>query len=355
MASVEWAARLNILRDRAVADVVGRGNDEDAESFTTAAEVPADVTTEVVTEAVTEVATEVEAAEEPVRSLQCVLCLEQFEDRMVVTLPCNRNHHYCTGCVMDLFQRSFIDEGLFPPRCCQQAISIDLVDDILTPEMVATYHAKRIEIGTTNRVYCCNRECSIFLPPREGAESLLCERCETRTCTICKNAAHEGDCPEDEAGQALRALADQEGWMRCPRCGRTIELTHGCYHITCLCRTQFCYVCAATWKNCECPQWEEIRLLARAEEVVRAERQNAALQPRPFGAPAPAPPEPIQQEEINRMAVELERRHNCVHPHFRSLRGRFECEMCYQIMPEFIRDCSTCHLRVCRRCKLNRL
>lgn len=216
MAGDEWAARLNILRDRAVADAIRHGNDGDVERIATPAEDVA----------------EIEAAKEPVRISQCVLCLEQFEDRMLVTLPCNRNHHYCTGCVTDLFRRSFVDEGLFPPRCCQQAISIDLVDDILTPEMVATYHAKRIEIGTANRVYCCNRECSVFLPPQEGAESLLCERCETRTCTTCKNASHEGDCPEDEAAQALRALADQEGWKRCPRCGRTIELTHGCYHMT---------------------------------------------------------------------------------------------------------------------------
>ena len=36
-----------------------------------------------------------------------------------------------------------------------------------------------------------------------------------------------------------------------------IELNHGCFHMTCRCKTQFCYRCGAQWKTCSCPQWEE--------------------------------------------------------------------------------------------------
>lgn len=49
---------------------------------------------------------------------------------------------------------------------------------------------------------------------------------------MCKGAAHQGDCPEDEASNQLLALAEQEGWKRCPGCHRMVELTHGCYHMS---------------------------------------------------------------------------------------------------------------------------
>ena len=49
----------------------------------------------------------------------------------------------------------------------------------------------------------------------------------------------------------------------------------GCYHMTCRCRRQFCYLCARTWKTCHCSQWDEKRLYGRAEEIIH--RNNAAL------------------------------------------------------------------------------
>ena len=60
--------------------------------------------------------------------------------------------------------------------------------------------------------------------------------------------------------------------------------------MTCRCRTEFCYLCHARWKTCQCPQWDERRLLAAAEERVDAElgmgQELAGV--RPF-APAPVP------------------------------------------------------------------
>lgn len=58
------------------------------------------------------------------------------------------------------------------------------------------------------------------------------------------------------------------GWKACYSCHRLIELQHGCNHMTCICKTEFCYVCGQQWKTCACLQWDEDRLLERAEEVV---------------------------------------------------------------------------------------
>ena len=91
------------------------------------------------------------------------------------------------------------------------------------------------------------------------------------TCSFCKGASHNGlECPKDEATKTVLAVARQAGWTRCYQCRTMIELTHGCYHMTCRCSAQFCYLCATPWKNCACPQWNEENLYTEAR--ARAER-----------------------------------------------------------------------------------
>jgi hypothetical protein len=290
---------------------------------------------------------------------QCTSCIDMVDVTLVAKTPCG--HDYCQDCLQNLFNRSFIDEELFPPRCCRQPILPEGVQAVLTPEIAETYQAKKVEFESTNRTYCSNPTCSIFLPPgmiiREGVAE--CTSCQTQTCTLCKTAAHDGDCPDDENSRLLRELAQQEGWQSCPGCHRMVELTVGCYHMTlvlafycllfanscrCLCRVHFCYLCQATpWKSCTCPQWDENRLMNRAAEAVNA--QNG-------GARAARPP---ALRDVLGMAEQLAGRHNCQHTHFRSLPGSHECQMCHERMPEWVYDCQQCHLQVCRRCRRNRL
>jgi hypothetical protein len=75
-------------------------------------------------------------------------------------------------------------------------------------------------------------------------------------------------CPNDADTQALLQAARIAGWARCYRCRMMVELTQGCYHMTCRCRAEFCYLCAAHWKTCPCPQWDEDRLLLDAQRRV---------------------------------------------------------------------------------------
>ncbi|OSX63329.1 hypothetical protein POSPLADRAFT_1080865, partial [Postia placenta MAD-698-R-SB12] len=55
-----------------------------------------------------------------------------------------------------------------------------------------------------------------------------------------------------DADRAVLALGETQGWARCPGCETMIELNHGCFHMTCRCKTEFCYVCQARWKTCTC-------------------------------------------------------------------------------------------------------
>ena len=63
-------------------------------------------------------------------------------------------------------------------------------------------------------------------------DEALCPACCTFTCTICKGYEHTGDCPEDTATKEVLDLAAKEGWRRCGKCSRMIDLKVGCNHIT---------------------------------------------------------------------------------------------------------------------------
>ena len=87
---------------------------------------------------------------------------------------------------------------------------------------------------------------------------------------------HNGSCDEDHDGELLKIIK-AAGFQRCV-CGYLVELTVGCYHMTCRCKRQFCYLCAKPWKTCSCPQFDEQRLLLRAHELdARADAAVAGL------------------------------------------------------------------------------
>lgn len=162
----------------------------------------------------------------------CVSCNESIQYFRAVYAPCG--HDYCQDCAKQLFLNSMRDESLFPPRCCRQAIPLAAVDIFLTAEFIKFFEEKAEEFSTPNRLYCAWPACSAFIPPAKiNGDIAICPKCQLWVCTICKGHSHRGrDCPEDADLNALRSTASEEGWQRCNRCKRYIELMHGCNHIT---------------------------------------------------------------------------------------------------------------------------
>ncbi|KAI6038336.1 hypothetical protein EDC04DRAFT_2570160, partial [Pisolithus marmoratus] len=153
----------------------------------------------------------------------------------------------------------------------------------LSRDLLRQFQEKSREFGTLNRVYCARQTCSRFLGPLTetmfGVKVYDCSApdCGTRTCANCRGQ-YDGwmhTCRQDQGAEHVLNLGRTEGWVRCPGCSQLIELNMGCYHMTCRCRTEFCYVCSARWKTCRCPQWDERRLLAAAEQRVDAQLGGA--------------------------------------------------------------------------------
>ena len=161
---------------------------------------------------------------------QCIACdlVKPLLD--IARTPCG--HDYCQECLRTLFELSTTDETLFPPRCCRQEIPLPSVRLYLSSALINLFEKKSIEFKTSDRTYCSQPTCSSFITSVNiHDEQATCTACGTQTCTICKNTAHDGDCPEDIATQQVLETAREQGWQRCYNCRRLVELDVGCNHM----------------------------------------------------------------------------------------------------------------------------
>ena len=289
------------------------------------------------------------AATRKVERSHCVICEESVPFYDVARLPCD--HECCRACLMEMFQAATVDESRYPPKCCQEISPYpENVRLFLTMEMINKYLEKKIEWETKNRIYCANKQCGKFIRTEfVYVDDAHCPACDSLTCTMCQEAAHNSDCSKDEELLRTLELVKENGWRRCESCRRIIELKHGCNHIAlvllflathcystftelfrCPCQAEFCYVCGLKWKTCGCDNWDEDRLMLRANDVVdRGDHQNA----------------------VARLNAEAD----CNHDGFMRLREGGDCEDCGDHMYRFIFECNQCPLRLCLRCRRTRV
>ncbi|KIK53429.1 hypothetical protein GYMLUDRAFT_1026392 [Collybiopsis luxurians FD-317 M1] len=188
-----------------------------------------------------------------------VICGDRFRASTTFQAPCRAR--YCFDCLKDLVPTCVGDESLFPLRCCQQFLPVSRVLDLVPSGLRTRFEAKSREFSTlaNDRLYCSNSTCSRYLGSAQnftsrGNHPASCFHCYRLTCALCKEPFHpDENCAENTALVQLKAIAAEQHRQTCPRCDRIIEFHHGCYHITCSCRMEFCYLCAVPWTNWGCP------------------------------------------------------------------------------------------------------
>ncbi|KAG0644208.1 hypothetical protein HOY80DRAFT_181101 [Tuber brumale] len=193
---------------------------------------------------------------------RCSVCMTYFKNALVKTIP-GCGHSYCKTCLQKTYTRAMNDpEGILPPRCCGQELTMAFAGDFLAGyipkelEMPDSYghtdfRRRYLEIlaeRTSDPIYCAHCRSlgkQVFIPPEEISEeedSAVCSTCFQGTCTLCKrNNPHTISNPcsieSDESKQEIRyqRLSGRAGWRSCEGCGMMVSRDVGCAHVVCRC------------------------------------------------------------------------------------------------------------------------
>lgn len=167
-------------------------------------------------------------------------------------------HQFCAKCVKK-HAEARVDGGQINVTClldeCPTLVSDRQLSSLLSSAMMEILARRQVEaaIPPSEIVYCPFKDCSAFLmKPTAGpstsahlpAVCVECEVCHRAFCMNCMVPWH-GDkgCGEYRADltneklqgdEKLLKLAKTQKWQRCTKCGRVVDLLHGCYHIRCL-------------------------------------------------------------------------------------------------------------------------
>ena len=246
--------------------------------------------------------------------MTCLTCLsEDIPVSRSAKLSCG--HRMCHPCLKRIFTLSVTDPAHMPPKCCTiDCIPLKHVEKLFDTRFKVRWNRKYQEYTTKNRIYCPSRGCGAWIPPKDirtdprhpGRKYGKCVRCKTRICASCNNKWHAmRECPNDEATRHFVEMAKEKGWQRCFNCKATVELKEGCNHMTCRCTAEFCMICGAKWKSCDCPWFNYAAVETdRLNHMNIAQVRRAALDPQ--GAVALHAPRAYHEELERRRAQELQ-------------------------------------------------
>ncbi|KAI5791759.1 hypothetical protein DFH27DRAFT_485937, partial [Peziza echinospora] len=321
----------------------------------------------------------------------CTSCTDIFAGASLISPPCK--HPYCVPCIKQFFINASKDEQAFPPRCCKVEIPIFLVRKHMSAAEIELFRQRTEEYTSKDRVYCANPTCSTFISVRPGSSHdkvAICKTCKLGTCLICKSAEHAGtDCPEDADLTLTLTKAAEMGWQRCHQCLSIVERAFGCQHMSCRCGSEWCYSCAAKWKTCGCGDWEAEGAPVRQRTIdqLRIQRQGGE-------AAEEALRSRLREERIRE---DQRKRQDCRHGSdgikrvpvvkgkgkgkakqvddsdendynddldseddedqdvmvglWRYKSGVGRCEMCEELMKDYVWMCEGCGKEVCRTCR----
>ncbi|KAF2872004.1 hypothetical protein BDV95DRAFT_31405 [Massariosphaeria phaeospora] len=217
--------------------------------------------------------------------VDCLVCMnDDIPINKTAKLGCG--HRMCHACLKRQFLLSVKDPQHMPPRCCTaDHIPLKYVERLFDDKFKRTWNTKYQEYTTGNRLYCPTKGCGEWIKPSRIRMDLTyrrqyarCGRCDTKVCVTCNGRFHtRRECPRDEETNRVVQMAKEKGWQRCYNCKAVVELKEGCNHMTCRCTAQFCMVCAAPWKSCDCPWFNYNHL----DEGDRLNDMRVPYHPRP--------------------------------------------------------------------------
>ncbi|QPC72454.1 hypothetical protein HYE68_003206 [Fusarium pseudograminearum] len=184
----------------------------------------------------------------------CIACAESAHGKA----PCGC--YYCVTCYRQIIRIGLRSQEEFPPKCCKpfDEIAVALSG---SPALVHLFRQMKEEeeLPIPDRVYCYQGNCAAFIPPDLKGQ---CPICPYKTCVDCGEKAHDGlPCAEGDALEDVWATMDANKSVNCPDCGRMIQLSEACNHMTCPCGCHFCFLCGKKDRTCSCPQYKSFHTM----------------------------------------------------------------------------------------------
>ncbi|KAL5637155.1 hypothetical protein ACGC1H_000965 [Rhizoctonia solani] len=211
----------------------------------------------------------------------CLICLDNTNhfSRRGPTSRCTHPSTICTPCLEEYISHSVLTDGLTSITCpipeCEQTLGYDDVirvaksDQICLNRYEALLLRRHLE-HDPNFTWCKNPACSWGQIHEGGDENplVICEQCCTQSCFTHDIPWHAGlTCRQFDVNlieaeshrlkeQRNNENQESEEYIRnhakkCPSCGRQIQKSGGCNHMTCRfpagCGHQFCWLCLADW------------------------------------------------------------------------------------------------------------
>ncbi|ONK65791.1 uncharacterized protein A4U43_C06F1010 [Asparagus officinalis] len=216
---------------------------------------------------------------------QClVCCCEEKQQSQIIKLKCS--HSFCLNCMI-VHVEGKLQALQVPIKCpqvrCKYHISKNAFKSFLPISCYQSLERATMEAKVLNldRVYCPFPDCSVLFSPGQHSASrasssnqyeincVECQECCRLLCSSCGVPWHSSmsceeyqslSVEERDAGDAnLLRLAQNNNWRRCQQCRRMVELTQGCFRVTCWCGHEFCYSCSAGYhsgtQTCQCTFW----------------------------------------------------------------------------------------------------
>lgn len=188
----------------------------------------------------------------------CSICCHEKPAPMMITMKCS--HRFCAHC-MKTYVEGKVQSTQVPIRCpqlrCKYYLSASECKFFLPVISYNSLEKALLEANLlkSDKIYCPYPNCSVMLDPHEclssrasslsqsDNSSVECPVCQRFICVDCGVPWHSSMTCEDyqnlplEERDAnditLHRLARNKRWRQCQQCRRMIELTHGCYHMTC--------------------------------------------------------------------------------------------------------------------------
>ncbi|KAF9775415.1 hypothetical protein IL306_006487 [Fusarium sp. DS 682] len=184
----------------------------------------------------------------------CLICGENAH----VRAPCGCN--YCLSCYREAIRLGLRSQEEFPPKCCEP-FDVAAIELARSSALVHIFRQMQEEADAPmhDRLYCHDGNCAAFIPPDRNGHCLFCN---THTCRDCGARGHPGrPCQEGDAEEDVWATMDDNRTVNCPGCGRMIQLSEACNHMTCACGREFCFICGRDWTTCDCPLYGGFHLM----------------------------------------------------------------------------------------------